>query len=460
MKTYLTSFIVSFVFVVVVTPLLIRVGIKYGFVDEVNRRKIHHGVIPRIGGIGIALGTMFPLFLLLFYKNDVSRILFDSMPNVCVIIFGGLAISIFGLYDDIKGVNAKVKLFFQIILALVAWYFGFEISKISSPMGTIDLGWLGMVITVVWIVGIINAFNLIDGMDGLSSGVSFFACITIMALSIANGYMFVALVSAALAGAVVGFLIYNFNPAKIFMGDAGSMFIGYMLAVLALKSQSKGHTLVSLLVPIIAMGLPILDTILAFIRRYMRNQSIFSADKQHIHHMLLSRGWNQKKVVLVLYGVTIFFTLLAMLLIFNKDAESFLVMTVFSIVVGVIITKLGYMDILYSKFKTEKENKLENLLEIFLLEKLSSSDISANLFSVLPIKGFEVLDGNGAKVFFSGEIDKMNFIDIATDNKFFVRFFWNTSVPTINTKESAMLLILAKSIFRNIAPSVPESEKT
>jgi hypothetical protein len=235
------------------------------------------------------------------------------------------------------------------------------------------------------------------------------------------------------------------------MGDAGSMFIGYILAIVSLKNQSKGHTIVSLLVPIIAMGLPILDTTLAFVRRYMRNQSIFAADRQHIHHMLLSKGWNQKKVVLVLYGITVFFTLLAMLLIFNKDAKAFLVITVFSIVVGVIITKLGYMELFYSRFRTGKEDRLENILESFLLEQISLSNITENIFKTLPIKGFEVLDSKGARIFFSGESDKMNFIDISTDNALFIRLFWSTRVPTINTKESAMLSILAKAIGQNFS---------
>ena len=347
MRTYLTSFIVSFLFVLATTPVLIKIGLKYGFVDKINQRKIHSGAIPRIGGIGIALGTLFPLFLLYFYNNFVSRTLFGSTENIVVIVYGGLSISLLGLFDDIKGVSAKLKLLFQVVLAIIAIYCGFSIDAMSTPWGVVQLGWVGHLITVLWIVGIINAFNLIDGMDGLSSGVSFFACITIMSLSIVNGYMFVALVSAALAGAVVGFLVYNFNPAKIFMGDAGSMFIGYLLAVLSLKNQSKGHTIVSLLVPIIAMGLPILDTTLAFLRRLLRNQSIFSADKQHIHHILLSKGINQRKVVLMLYGISIVFTLLAMLLIFQKDIEAFLVIIVFSIVVFVIVSKLGYTDMIY-----------------------------------------------------------------------------------------------------------------
>ncbi|HQJ60823.1 MAG TPA: MraY family glycosyltransferase, partial [bacterium] len=217
MRTYLTSFIVSFLFVLVTTPFLIKIGIKHGFVDKVDQRKIHQGVVPRIGGIGIAIGTLFPLFLLYFYNNFVSQTLFGSIENVVVIIFGGLSISILGLFDDIKGLPAKFKFLFQIALAVIAIYCGFSINAMSTPWGVVQLGWVGHFITVLWIVGIINAFNLIDGMDGLSSGVSFFACITIMSLSIVNGYMFVALVSAALAGAVVGFLVYNFNPAKIFM---------------------------------------------------------------------------------------------------------------------------------------------------------------------------------------------------------------------------------------------------
>lgn len=448
MKTYLTSFIVSFLFVVSVTPFLIDFGKKHGFVDKVNRRKIHRGAIPRIGGIGIALGTLFPLFLLYFYDNSVSQILFGSRSNVFVIIVGGLLISLLGLLDDIKGVSAKWKLAFQLALATAAWMSGFAIDAVSMPWGVVQLGWFGFFFTILWIVGIINAINLIDGMDGLSSGISFFACITIMTLSIANDYMFVALVSAALAGAVVGFLIFNFNPAKIFMGDAGSMFIGYILAVLSLKNQSKGHTVVSLLIPIIAMGLPILDTALAFIRRFMRNQSIFVADKQHIHHILLSKGWNQRKVVLVLYGISIVFTSLSMLLIFNKDLQAFLIITVFSIVVFVLITKLGYMEMFYSRFRTKRSNRLEAQLEDLILEKVSKNMAADDLFDTLPIKGFQIIDEDGEIAYEKGDKDETNFIDISSESETCVRFFWNANVPTINTKEATMLSILTKSILK------------
>ncbi len=456
MRTYLTSFIVSFLFVLVTTPFLIKIGIKHGFVDKVDQRKIHQGVVPRIGGIGIAIGTLFPLFLLYFYNNFVSQTLFGSIENVVVIIFGGLSISILGLFDDIKGLPAKFKFLFQIALAVIAIYCGFSINAMSTPWGVVQLGWVGHFITVLWIVGIINAFNLIDGMDGLSSGVSFFACITIMSLSIVNGYMFVALVSAALAGAVVGFLVYNFNPAKIFMGDAGSMFIGYVLAVLSLKNQSKGHTIVSMLVPIIAMGLPILDTTLAFLRRFLRNQSIFSADKQHIHHILLSKGLNQRKVVFMLYGISVVFTALAMLLIFQKDVEAFLVIVVFSIVVFVIVSKLGYTEMFYSRFKTRKEDRLENHLENYLVEKITIQNYN-EMFDVLPISGFEILDCEGKRIALEGTSGGVHFFDIAAEKNKIVRLYWVSSVPTINNREAAMLLVLAKSIVKNSNLSVQEN---
>jgi UDP-GlcNAc:undecaprenyl-phosphate GlcNAc-1-phosphate transferase len=456
MRTYLTSFIVSFLFVLVTTPFLIKIGIKHGFVDKVDQRKIHQGVVPRIGGIGIAIGTLFPLFLLYFYNNFVSQTLFGSIENVVVIVFGGLSISILGLFDDIKGLPAKFKFLFQIALAVIAIYCGFSINAMSTPWGVVQLGWVGHFITVLWIVGIINAFNLIDGMDGLSSGVSFFACITIMSLSIVNGYMFVALVSAALAGAVVGFLVYNFNPAKIFMGDAGSMFIGYILAVLSLKNQSKGHTIVSMLVPIIAMGLPILDTTLAFLRRFLRNQSIFSADKQHIHHILLSKGLNQRKVVFMLYGISVVFTALAMLLIFQKDVEAFLVIVVFSIVVFVIVSKLGYTEMFYSRFKTRKEDRLENHLENYLVEKITIQNYN-EMFDVLPISGFEILDCEGKRIALEGTSGGVHFFDIAAEKNKIVRLYWVSSVPTINHREAAMLLVLAKSIVKNSNLSVQEN---
>ena len=460
MTTYLTSFIVSFIFVCAVTPLLIKLGIRFGFVDQVNQRKIHRGAIPRIGGIGISLGTLLPIFLLCFFFHSGVEI--KTTNNMMLYFGGGLAISLLGLVDDIRGVNAKIKMLFQILIAFFATQHGALIQSLPMPFGIFDgrleLGIFGYVLTIFWIIGIINAFNLIDGMDGLSSGITLFSSLTLAMLAIANGYLPTALVALALAGAVTGFLIYNFNPARIFMGDSGSMFIGYILAVLSLRSQSKAHAVVSILVPIIAMGVPILDTTLAFMRRMLRHQSIFAADKQHIHHFLLSLGFNQRKTVLILYAISVLFTILSMVMIFNKNIDTFLIVIIFAIIVFVIIKKLGYVEMIYGKFRVKKENSLEKHLENFFINRISL-DEKDNLFSGLPIKGFDILDLHGKELFSTGEKDKINFFDISARRSRIVRLYWTENVPIIGSRESAMLILMSKTLVAKFAPISDEDEK-
>ena len=459
MNTYLlTSFIISFIFVCIFTPPLIRFGKKYGFVDQVNQRKIHRGAIPRIGGIAISIGTMLPV-LHLFIVFKLRRIVDVETTNNMILYFGGgLAISFLGLIDDIKGINAKIKFLFQAVIAILATQHGALIQLFPMPWGRVELGIFGYVITVFWIIGIINAFNLIDGMDGLSSGITLFSSLTIAILAIVNGYLAVALVALALAGAVTGFLIYNFNPAKIFMGDSGSMFIGYILAVISLRSQSKTHAIVSILVPIIAMGLPILDTTLAFLRRILRHQSIFMADKQHIHHFLLSLGFNQRKTVLILYSISISFTILAMIMIFNENINTFLIVLVFAIIVFVIIKKLGYVEMIYGRFRVKKENSLEKHLENFFIDRIELKE-GENLFSGLPIKGFDILDIKGENLFSQGDKDKINFFDISARRSRIVRLYWTENVPIIGSRESAMLILIAKMLVTRFAPISDEDEK-
>ena len=459
MNTYLlTSFIISFIFVCIFTPPLIRFGKKYGFVDQVNQRKIHRGAIPRIGGIAISIGTMLPV-LHLFIVFKLRRIVDVETTNNMILYFGGgLAISFLGLIDDIKGINAKIKFLFQAVIAILATQHGALIQSFPMPWGRVELGIFGYVITVFWIIGIINAFNLIDGMDGLSSGITLFSSLTIAILAIVNGYLAVALVALALAGAVTGFLIYNFNPAKIFMGDSGSMFIGYILAVISLRSQSKTHAIVSILVPIIAMGLPILDTTLAFLRRILRHQSIFMADKQHIHHFLLSLGFNQRKTVLILYSISISFTILAMIMIFNENINTFLIVLVFAIIVFVIIKKLGYVEMIYGRFRVKKENSLEKHLENFFIDRIELKE-GENLFSELPIKGFDILDIKGENLFSQGDKDKINFFDISARRSRIVRLYWTENVPIIGSRESAMLILIAKMLVTRFAPISDEDEK-
>lgn len=456
MTTYLTSFIISFIFVCFATPILIKIGLKFGFVDQVNQRKIHRGAIPRIGGIGISLGTLLPIFLLCFFFH--TGIILNTTNNIVLYFVGGLAISLLGLFDDINGINAKIKLLFQTVIAFLATQYGALVETLPMPWGRLELGIFSYVITIFWIIGIINAFNLIDGMDGLSSGITLFSSLTLAVLAIVNGYLPTALVALALAGAVTGFLIYNFNPARIFMGDSGSMFIGYILAILSLRSQSKAHAVVSILVPIIAMGVPILDTTLAFMRRMMRHQSIFAADKQHIHHFLLSLGFNQRKTVLILYSISILFTVLSLLMIFNKNIDTFLIVLVFAIIIFVIITKLGYIEMIYGRFRVKKENSLEKHIENFFIDRISLAK-DEDIFSGLPIKGFDILDIKGNNLFSQGEKDKINFFDISARRSRIVRLYWTENVPIIGARESAMLILMSKTLVAKFAPISDEDEK-
>jgi len=449
MKTFFTAFLIAFVFVAFITPILIHYGYKWGIVDTTNRRTIHRGRIPRIGGIGIALGTLLPLVLLYFYHNNVSEVFFETPANPIVVIGGGILISALGFLDDARGVPAKWKFLFQIAIAIGAYYLGFMIDRVYTPWGFVEFGFLSLPLTILWIVGIINAFNLIDGIDGLSSGIAFFVSLTIFILALRNMVEFVALISAALAGAVVGFLLYNFNPAKIFMGDSGSMFIGFILAVLSLKGASKHSTLVSVLVPVVAMGVPILDTTLAFLRRLLRNQPIFMADRQHIHHLLLSKGWNQRRVVITLYGVTVFFTAIALFAMFLKDREAFLILAAFSVIIIVIITKLGYLDILLSRYRTSREQKLEHILEETIVRQIGRLPLREmeDLIYDLPVKGFAVITADGKAVFESGEKDPINFLDLQTEGNYFLRLYWKGIVPAINSRETLMLALIAKALL-------------
>jgi UDP-GlcNAc:undecaprenyl-phosphate GlcNAc-1-phosphate transferase len=205
---------------------------------------------------------------------------------------------------------------------------------------------LSLPFTLLWIVGVINAMNLIDGLDGLAGGVAFFGVGTNFILSLMRGDVVMCLLMAALAGAILGFLIFNFNPASIFMGDTGSMFLGFVLAAVSLKTSTKSGTAVAMLVPVMALGLPIMDTLLAMIRRSMLGRPMFSADKEHIHHRLMSRMvLSHRSAVLVLYGLCALFTLTALGLNFANSAQSAMLLVGMGIVIFVLMRKLGYLDL-------------------------------------------------------------------------------------------------------------------
>jgi UDP-GlcNAc:undecaprenyl-phosphate/decaprenyl-phosphate GlcNAc-1-phosphate transferase len=220
----------------------------------------------------------------------------------------------------------------------------FRVEVLANPFGEpIALGWLSLPFTLLWIVGVINAMNLIDGLDGLAGGVALVAVVTTFVISIQRGHPLMMLFSSALAGAIVGFLFYNFNPASIFMGDTGSMFLGFVLSTTAIQTNQKASTAVAVMIPGIALGLPIMDTLLALARRAVRGRPLFQADREHIHHRLLASGLSHKQAVLVLYGLCVVLGAVALILTFANSMQSSMLLLALAVVAFVFLRALGYM---------------------------------------------------------------------------------------------------------------------
>ncbi|MFX0198100.1 MAG: MraY family glycosyltransferase [Candidatus Hodarchaeota archaeon] len=332
MKTYFVIFLCSFLICYLVVPLIRRYAILNGVMDDDGDvRRVHNGSIPRLGGVGIYLAFYLPFLGFLFYQNRISNFLFSDIRQFLGLLICSTIVLGLGIYDDIKGANATKKLTVQTIAAIILFFFGFEIQRISNPFGSaIYLGWLSLPVTVFWLVGLSNAFNLIDGIDGLASGVGFFAASALLAVALFLGNILPSLFTAALAGATLGFLRYNFNPAKIFMGDSGSLFLGFSIAAISIHGSEKAHAAVAILIPVMALGLPIIDTLLAIARRVYRGLPIPVADKEHIHHKLIKYGFSHRRTAFVLYSFCGVLSSLAVLLTVSS-----------SILVGIILAFVG-----------------------------------------------------------------------------------------------------------------------
>ena len=295
MQIYITAFIIALGVAYMVTPSVQRLAVRWGAVDKPEARKVHKGIIPRLGGLAIYAGFIAAVLASVHMTRELLGIL-----------VGGTAILLLGVVDDVYQISAKTKLLGQIAAASVLLLFDIRIDWLTNPFGSmIYLDMWAIPITLIWVVSLTNTLNLIDGLDGLAAGVSVIAAVTIFLMAVELNFWLVAVLTAALAGSALGFLYFNFSPAKIFMGDTGSMFLGYMLAAVSLVGTVKSAATIALIVPMVALGLPILDTACAIIRRFNNGQPIFKPDRGHLHHRLLDMGLTQKQVVLILYLVTI-----------------------------------------------------------------------------------------------------------------------------------------------------------
>jgi UDP-GlcNAc:undecaprenyl-phosphate GlcNAc-1-phosphate transferase len=345
MRTAAVAFILSIVCGTILTPLVRRLAYRLGLLDHaLSTRKIHGRPVPRLGGIAIVIAFYTPLVGLLLFRSGVGDMFLAERNQVIGIFLGGILIALLGVYDDLRGAGAGRKFLVQFSVAGLMYALGFRIDILANPFGeALHLGWASLPFTLFWIVGVINAMNLIDGLDGLAGGVALVAVLTTFLISLERAHPLMMLLSSALAGAILGFLFYNFNPATIFMGDTGSMFLGFVLATSAIQTNQKSSTAVAVLIPCIALGLPIMDTLLAMSRRALRGRPMFQADKEHIHHKLLARGLSHRQAVLVLYGFCVLLGAVALVLTYANSVQTALLLIALGLIAFIALRALGYM---------------------------------------------------------------------------------------------------------------------
>lgn len=350
MNTYILLFCLSLVFSLVLTPVVRYVCERYGWLDVPrDQRRVHRRATPRLGGVAVVAAVLMALAMLRFVDNQVTWSLWTERSKLFVALAPAVLVFLVGVYDDLHGVSPRVKFAAQGLAASLFFALGGRIEILSlSFAGAVKLPLvISFVLTVGWIVAITNAFNLIDGIDGLAAGAALFAAFVMITVSAVTGHSFVTVIALAMAGALIGFLRYNFNPASIFLGDSGSLFLGFALATLSVQGTQKASTAVAVAIPMLAFGLPILDTSLALFRRFASGRPLFEGDKEHIHHKLLARGWSQRRVVLVLYGACALLGLQALLFVQEWGVSRLTGLWLFVVGVAVIVAvdRLHYHEV-------------------------------------------------------------------------------------------------------------------
>ncbi|CAH2215014.1 glycosyltransferase family 4 protein [Tepidibacter aestuarii] len=336
MSQIIIAIILSFGISYFSTPLAIKLAHRIGAIDiPKDDRRVHKDPIPRLGGIAIFFGFFLTSIFIVDIDKEIIGILLGSLVIVCM-----------GIIDDLNEIGAKTKLLGQITAAVIVVTCGVRVEWVTNPFTQSGITQLSLILsvpaTIFWIVGITNTVNLIDGLDGLAAGVSAIAAITLAFVAFANDQQTAAVLLICLAGSAIGFLPYNFNPAKIFMGDTGSLFLGYILAVVSIQGAIKSAAALAIFIPVLALGIPIFDTTFAIIRRKLSGKPIMQADKGHLHHRLLSKGLSQKKTVLILYGISLFLGVSAVLISESNLFESTIILMLDALFIyyGIVRLKL------------------------------------------------------------------------------------------------------------------------
>lgn len=331
--------IITAIISAIATPLVIKLAIKLNAIDIPNdSRRIHKKPTPLMGGVAIYIAFIVGVIL------NISNFSIQDLG----LLIGATVIIIGGIIDDINELRPKYKLLFQIIAAVILIVFGLKINLVTNPLnigGTfLNLGILGIPLTIIWVIGITNAFNLIDGVDGLAAGVGFISSVTLFIVSIINGRGDAAFLTAILSGSIIGFLPYNFNPASIFMGDTGSQLLGFLLAAISIDGAIKSATALVIAVPLLALGLPIYDTLFAMIRRKVNGKPIMQGDKGHLHHRLLGLGLTQRQVVLIMYLISAILGGIAIIAMQISSKKAYFLLASVVTLIAFIAWELGLFD--------------------------------------------------------------------------------------------------------------------
>ena len=371
MTTCLAAFIVACLVAVILTNGVRTSALALGLVDKPdNYRKIHKRAVPRLGGLGIFFAFFLPLaFLYFFYRNQATDFLRQQPDQLAGLLGGSSVALLMGLVDDLRNLRAGWKLLFQIIAASIAWITGLSIEAISNPFGhPLVLGFYSLPVTILWFVICMNAVNLMDGLDGLAAGVCLFVSLTLFLVSLHFHNVLAMLLMSCFSGAIFGFLLFNFYPAKIFLGDSGSMLLGFLVGALSLMgSTRKAETAIALLIPVVALGLPIFDTSLTILRRWYKRFPIGAPDRHHIHHVLLSMGYSQPRAVLTLYVTTIVLGGAALLITVERSEVTILVIGALALIAFVCVRVLGNVrleDVVTRLTQTKERKKTSNAARV------------------------------------------------------------------------------------------------
>lgn len=345
---FFAIFFLSLVFSFVLTRYVRDTATRRGWVAVPSQeRHLHSDPLPRLGGVAIFLSFALSMLVVSVISFYVPALQAAFSPKTLITILAPAAmVFLLGVYDDLYTVGPYVKFAVQALAATILFIGGLRILNIPVLFGEHQLPWfVGLPFTILWVLAITNAFNLIDGLDGLAAGSALFSTLVAFVVALLNGYSLVTVMTIALAGAILGFLRYNFNPATIFLGDSGSLFIGFLLSALALAGAQKAPTIVAVAIPVVSFGLPILETSLSILRRVIGGRPVFTADREHIHHKLLQHGLTHRQVVVVLYGVSAVFALLSLFLLWPTGSSLGLVLAVLGTGIWIGVQRLGYLEL-------------------------------------------------------------------------------------------------------------------